>query len=201
MRRVKVLVDGKVQRVGYRYLVASIARKYKVKGYIKNLEDGRVEIVAEGEDLDAFLREIEIKNHLIFVESVEKKEEKPTGEFKTFKIIVGKIEEELVEGFGTGATYLMKIMELQQKTINLQERTIGLQEKTINLQEKTIELQQKTIGLQEKTINLQEKTISLQEETLNEIRALRQDIRVLLDERLKKLEEDVAKIKVKLGIS
>ncbi|MEM4311814.1 MAG: acylphosphatase [Nitrososphaerales archaeon] len=187
MRRVKALVDGEVQRVGYRYWVASIARKYKVKGYIKNLEDGRVEIVVEGENLDDFLREIEIKKPPILVESIEKKEEKATGEFKTFKIMVGKIEEELVEGFGTGATYLMKIIELQEKTLGLQEKTLGLQEKTL--------------GLQEKTLGLQEKTLGLQEKTLNEIRALRQDIRVLLDERLKKLEEDVAKIKVKLGIS
>lgn len=201
MKRVKAIVDGEVQRVGYRYLVASIARKHKVCGYVRNLEDGRVEIVAEGENIDDFLKEIEVKAPPIFVENIEKREEKATGEFKTFKIMVGKLEEELVEGFGTGASYLMRILGLQQKTIGLQEKTMGLQEKTIGLQQKTIGLQEKTLALQQKTIALQEKTITLQEETLNEIRGLRQDFRELLDERLKKLEEDVIKIKIKLGIS
>ena len=46
-----VLYSGKVQGVGLRYTVCSVARRHAVTGYVKNLEGGRVELVAEG-DLD-----------------------------------------------------------------------------------------------------------------------------------------------------
>ncbi len=46
-----VLYSGKVQGVGFRYTACSVARRYAVTGYVKNLEGGRVELVAEG-DLD-----------------------------------------------------------------------------------------------------------------------------------------------------
>ena len=94
MKRVKAIVDGIVQGVGYRYNVKHIAIKNKVKGYVKNLDDGRVEIVAEGEDqaLERFLNDIGIKRNPIFVESIDVSYEEPTGEFKAFKIITGSLE-------------------------------------------------------------------------------------------------------------
>ncbi len=46
-----VLYTGKVQGVGFRYTACSVARRHAVTGYVKNLEGGRVELVAEG-DLD-----------------------------------------------------------------------------------------------------------------------------------------------------
>lgn len=49
MQRVKVLVDGRVQGVGYRYFVQKQAVKFHVSGYVKNLPGGKVEIDAEGE--------------------------------------------------------------------------------------------------------------------------------------------------------
>ncbi len=71
MKRVKAIVDGIVQGVGYRYNVKHIA--IKNKGYAKNLDDGKVEIVAEGEDqaLGRFLNVIGIKRDPIFVESID----------------------------------------------------------------------------------------------------------------------------------
>ena len=55
-------VHGHVQGVGFRYWVKSQAEKHNITGYAKNLEDGRVEVVAEGEEADvdqllALLRE------------------------------------------------------------------------------------------------------------------------------------------------
>ncbi|WP_026474242.1 acylphosphatase [Alkaliflexus imshenetskii] len=49
MQRIKVLVDGRVQGVGYRYFVHQQALHHQVNGYVKNLPGGRVEIDAEGE--------------------------------------------------------------------------------------------------------------------------------------------------------
>ncbi len=167
--------------MGYRYVVANFARERNVRGYVRNLDDGRVEIVAEGEekDLEDFLARIKVKEDPIRVERMEVQEERPTGEFKGFRIVTGNLEEEMVEGFGTSASYLTLILGLQKETIRLQ---------------------QETIKLQEETIKLQRETIGLQRETLEEVRALRRDLVSVLNERLTRLEEDVARIKAKLGI-
>ncbi|SPC34307.1 acylphosphatase [Candidatus Nitrosocaldus cavascurensis] len=42
MKRAKVFVEGMVQGVGYRYNVKHIAMKYRVKGFVKNLDDDRI---------------------------------------------------------------------------------------------------------------------------------------------------------------
>jgi acylphosphatase len=44
----RVIYTGHVQGVGFRYTVRSIARRYPVKGYVKNLADGSVELVMQG---------------------------------------------------------------------------------------------------------------------------------------------------------
>ena len=51
---------GRVQGVGFRYAVLDIARQQKVCGWVKNLDDGRVEIIAQASEdiLNNFLQEI-----------------------------------------------------------------------------------------------------------------------------------------------
>jgi acylphosphatase len=49
MVKAKVYVSGKVQGVGYRYFVYVNARKLGLRGYVKNLNDGRVEAVFVGD--------------------------------------------------------------------------------------------------------------------------------------------------------
>jgi acylphosphatase len=44
--------SGRVQGVGFRFTCQSIARGYEVEGYVRNLPDGDVELVAEGEPLE-----------------------------------------------------------------------------------------------------------------------------------------------------
>ena len=58
--RYRVIYEGRVQGVGFRYTTASIAKPYPVSGYVKNLRDGTVEVQVEGprEPVDAFLQEI-----------------------------------------------------------------------------------------------------------------------------------------------
>ena len=50
--RVHVHYSGRVQGVGFRYIVKSLVTGYEVLGTIKNLADGRVEMVAEGQQLE-----------------------------------------------------------------------------------------------------------------------------------------------------
>ena len=58
--RRKVAYRGRVQGVGFRMTVASIARGYPVTGYVKNLRGGNVELVVAGDsdEVDAFLAEV-----------------------------------------------------------------------------------------------------------------------------------------------
>ena len=44
--------SGHVQGVGFRYTVADLAKSFDVRGYVRNLPDGRVELVAEGDDAE-----------------------------------------------------------------------------------------------------------------------------------------------------
>ena len=47
--RRRLIYQGRVQGVGFRYTVASIARRFPVTGYVKNLPDGNVELAVDGE--------------------------------------------------------------------------------------------------------------------------------------------------------
>lgn len=52
-----VIFTGTVQGVGFRYATEKLARRFPVKGFVRNLTQGRVEVVAEGEEklLEEFL--------------------------------------------------------------------------------------------------------------------------------------------------
>lgn len=59
-RRMNILYSGQVQGVGFRYTAMRAAAGFEVTGSVRNLPDGRVELVAEGraEELNAFRQAI-----------------------------------------------------------------------------------------------------------------------------------------------
>jgi acylphosphatase len=48
----RVLYQGHVQGVGFRYAAHGLAQRFAVTGYVRNLPDGRVEIVTEGAETE-----------------------------------------------------------------------------------------------------------------------------------------------------
>ena len=44
----RIIFHGRVQGVGFRFTTASVARRFGVKGYVRNCPDGTVELVCEG---------------------------------------------------------------------------------------------------------------------------------------------------------
>ncbi len=46
----KFIISGSVQGVGYRFFAQRAAARHQVRGYVKNLDDGRVELLAEGDE-------------------------------------------------------------------------------------------------------------------------------------------------------
>jgi acylphosphatase len=87
MRRLHVYFSGTVQGVGFRYAVVRCAEGFPVRGWVRNLSDGRVEMVAEGDegDLENLLRKIE---ELMegYITSKLRSWEPCTGEFSAFEI-------------------------------------------------------------------------------------------------------------------
>lgn len=78
---------GRVQGVGFRYTVKNVALQYNVHGFVKNLPDGRVELVMEGPDPDMD-RLVEDVNQRMngFIKTVDAVEDPATGEFQHFQI-------------------------------------------------------------------------------------------------------------------
>ncbi len=60
MKQMRVLFSGRVQGVGFRYTACRMASSFRVTGFVRNLMDGNVEVVAEGseQELVDFLGEI-----------------------------------------------------------------------------------------------------------------------------------------------
>lgn len=87
MERIESIISGKVQGVGFRYSVLQASRNFKVNGFVKNLETGEVQVIAEGEkqELENFLNTI---RNFSFTEitKIESKWKKFEDEFKEFKI-------------------------------------------------------------------------------------------------------------------
>ena len=74
--------------------VVTMAKVLGVKGFVKNLSDGRVMVVAEGErsDLERLYKALWIKNAIIHVSAIEEHYGEATGIFDDFDKIVGDNE-------------------------------------------------------------------------------------------------------------
>lgn len=79
--------SGSAQGVGFRYTVKSLSTGFRVQGFVRNLRDGRVELVMEGteDQLNGLLAEVrrQMAGH---IDSVELETLPATGEFTGFSI-------------------------------------------------------------------------------------------------------------------
>jgi acylphosphatase len=84
----KFLVSGEVQGVGYRFFAQRAAARHQITGYVRNLEDGRVEAVAEGAaaDVEGFRNDLATGPAFSSVANVEEIHLEPTGSYTLFRI-------------------------------------------------------------------------------------------------------------------
>ncbi len=84
--RARIRVWGVVQGVGYRYFVRNVATSLGLGGYVRNIPDGSVEVVAEGDRslIGALIEELKIGPRYAHVERVDVKWEEPKNEFRSF---------------------------------------------------------------------------------------------------------------------
>ena len=80
--RAHVFVSGTVQGVSFRATTRDTAREHGVEGWVRNLDDGRVEAVFEGpeEDVEALVTFCHEGSPAARVEDVEVTHEEPQGE-------------------------------------------------------------------------------------------------------------------------
>jgi acylphosphatase len=88
-RQMQVYYTGRVQGVGFRYTVKTIVAGYDAAGTVRNLPDGRVELVAEGshDELEAFRRAIRESELGHFIEHEDVQWGDAAGGFRGFEIV------------------------------------------------------------------------------------------------------------------
>ncbi len=88
-QRVRLFVKGKVQGVFFRQALKVMAKKHNLSGWVKNLQNGRVETLLEGEDMDVstVVEWCHAGPANARVEDIEIKNEKFKGEFSKFEVL------------------------------------------------------------------------------------------------------------------
>lgn len=87
-QRITVRYEGRVQGVGFRYTVVSLAQNLKVAGHVKNEFDGSVSLVAEGEEdqLMELLQAIHRSHLARYITNERVRRSSATGEFSRFSV-------------------------------------------------------------------------------------------------------------------
>lgn len=87
LKQVKLIFYGRVQGIGFRYIAQRFARKLNLQGYVKNLADGSVKLIAQGDEESINNLVLEIKKYFLSeIEKVETIWQKPTSTFRDFQI-------------------------------------------------------------------------------------------------------------------
>ena len=88
-QRMQVFYSGRVQGVGFRYSTKMLATGYEVTGTVRNLVDGRVELLAEGprEELEAFRKGLQESELGSFIRNEEIHWSEAKNEFRGFEIV------------------------------------------------------------------------------------------------------------------
>jgi len=195
MKQLTAYVSGKVQKTGYRARVTDIARALGFKGFVENLDDGRVRIVAEGDEdrLKWFEEAIDIKNTLIQVSTIEKEYSSAVGNVsKFYKLVdIGETDTRL----DTAAVHLKDLIVAVN---NLGDKLCGKLDILIEKQDQMIGKQDQLIEKQDQMLSGQREMIDLQQDLLEEVKDSRKDLKGYLDQRFEKLEDEVVEMRAAL---
>ncbi len=84
----KFFISGDVQGVGYRFFAQRSSAAHQVRGYVRNLKDGRVEVWAEGnaQSVDSFRLDLAAGPRHSRVGTIEELVVEPAGLYSNFRI-------------------------------------------------------------------------------------------------------------------
>jgi acylphosphatase len=85
----QILYSGNVQGVGFRYTVKSVAAGFEVAGTVRNLVDGRVELIAEGtkDELEGFRQAVRDSGMGHFIQKEDINWNDAANQFRGFEIV------------------------------------------------------------------------------------------------------------------
>lgn len=88
IKRLSIIVTGRVQGVGYRYFTKESAEMYGITGWVRNCANGNVEAEAQGEEvlLQQFCKELKKGPFFGHVSELISRELEPVPNDKTFEI-------------------------------------------------------------------------------------------------------------------
>jgi acylphosphatase len=209
MMKLTAFVSGKVQEVGYRARIVDIANAFGLKGMIENQMDGRVKIIAEGEDekLKWFESAIDIKNTLIYVSSIEKEYSPACNEFNNFGKLVLKGETD--SRLDTAAVYLKELVSVvknmndnlggkMDQMLDKQDQMLGKQDQMLGKQDQMLGKQDQMLGKQDQMLGKQDQMIGKQDELLDEVRDINGKFDRVLENDIVELKNDMADVKAAL---
>jgi acylphosphatase len=83
----EIYYSGRVQGVGFRYTARALAGGHRITGFVRNLPDGRVQLVVEGEEeeIQAYIRDIQADMGA-YIHGTHEVVRPATGRFQTFEI-------------------------------------------------------------------------------------------------------------------
>ncbi len=190
MKRFVATARGRVQRVGYRERVYNETFERNISGYVKNLDTGEVEIVAEGneKDLRDFINAINIIQRPIAVKSFTVRWEEATGEYADFEIIRGDIQEETFERMDYAGN-LLHSMDTKF------DRMLDKQDQMLDKQDRMLEKQDQMLEKQDQMLEKQDQMLQLGRETKEEIAGLRNDTKKHLEDEFAEIRKELVSIK------
>jgi acylphosphatase len=220
-RRAEIVLEGRVQKAGYRDYIDEVAFGLDIKGWVKNLEDGTVKVVCEGrsEDIEEFINKIKIHEYPIRVDDAIVEYSPATGEFKDFTIIR---EEDIVfatyERMDAAGRYMRemnknlggklgKMLEKQDRMLEKQDRMLEKQDRMLEKQDRMLEKQDLQMEITRNGFNDMRKGFAdLKEEmrtgfadVKEEIHMQRDDFREVFMHELSELRGEIAEIKTTLA--
>ncbi|MBS7651615.1 acylphosphatase [Candidatus Bathyarchaeota archaeon] len=223
----KLIIKGeKVQDVGYRLFLLDVAEELGLTGFqARNIKD-YVEFIVEGDDekVSSFLSFAK-ENYPSFAKVSEIYEKDYEGEVISIDRFYHRFSiDQLVKMVEIGVNMLGKqdemlnkqdqMLKKQDEMITKQDQMLIKQDQSLNKQDQMLKKQDEMIGKQDEMIGKQDEMIGKQDEMLGgqysllkkqdeiiiEIRALRGDLRSFMEERLDRIERDIAIIKAKIGL-
>ncbi|MDO8726562.1 MAG: acylphosphatase [Candidatus Methanoperedens sp.] len=170
-KQADIIIHGRVQKAGFRDFIDEMAFNLALNGYVKNLDDGTVHVICEGEEpkIKEFVEKININQYPIRVEKIDIKYKSPTHKFKTFEIIRDEdISTATYDRMDAAARYM------REMNTNLSQKIVGFGD------------------------ILGQKIDQSRIEITSEIHSQRDDLKAHFDERLTKMESELIEIKTRV---
>jgi len=221
LKRASIRIKGDVQMAGFRTFIKNTADSLNVKGFARNLEDGSVRVVCEGEEgaIEGLINSVK-RNPPSFVriEEVAVAYEEYKGEFSNFERRGVDFPGEegagvsemvaLMRSFDKKGEVMIGILGSMNETQDSMNETLGSMNETQDSMNETLkgvkEDTSKMLEKQDETVDaiveVSEKIDRSKEEIVTQISSLRDDLRSYMDYKFAKIEHEVEAIKAKIGM-